>query len=158
MVNLITFGRVPIGIQQLTVLVIKVLSLFGSTIGLIRQSRHICLQTPKQPKGLVDTGLRQRTHAWKPQEHMKGRGTSWLIYRLYIHGLKAKLHDVTRQVIRAGSKSQCIRILYLKVKYLYLTCPSCMSLESDLYLTWLAKEFYLYLTCMEDVTWLVFQV
>ena len=49
------------------------------------------------------------------------------------------LHSfVLRQNIRAGSKSQCIQVLYLKVKYLYLTCLSCLTKVVG----WLALDFF----------------
>ena len=52
------------------------------------------------------------------------------------------LHSfVLRQNIRAGSKTQCIQVLYLKVKYLYLTCLSCLTKVVDLYLTCLQRYF-----------------
>ena len=49
---------------------------------------------------------------------------------------------------RAGSKSQCIRILYLKVKYLYLTCPSCIDPSS-----WLVLDLHwgCDLTCFSSI-------
>ena len=48
-----------------------------------------------------------------------------------IYKIKMSLLD---QNCRAGSKSQCIRILYLQFKYLYLTCPSCIGPSSWLVL------------------------
>ena len=70
------------------------------------------------------------------------------------------LHNfVLRQNIRVGSKSQCIQVLYLKVKYLYLTCLSCLTKVVGWHaLDLFSTLFYLTWTCKEKVTWLAFQL
>ena len=63
--------------------------------------------------------------------------------------LSYKFFRIIRLLGRAGSKSQCIRILeYLQVKYLYLTCSSCIDPSS-----WLVLDLHRVcdLTCFSSI-------